>query len=125
MASVTITEQNVPPAILNGSEYVVLDCVYKLKPDEVEGLVVTWYFNNSPSPAYQWIPGHAPRVVGGPLRNRIRLGYAVPTDDPLAKYRALYIVKPTIELTGNYRCVVSTYRHEDFMIKKMIVYGKR
>lgn len=125
MASVLITEQRVPGAVLNGTEHVLLDCVYKLKPEEAEGLVITWYFNNSPSPAYQWIPGEPPRIVGGPLRKRIRLGYEVPTDDPLAKYRALYIVRPTIELTGNYRCVVSTYLHEDFMIKKMIVYGER
>lgn len=36
--------------------------------------------------------------------------------------RALHIIKPTIELSGDYRCVVSTYHDEDFMIKRMIVY---
>lgn len=120
---VTITEQRVPGAVLNGTDYVILDCVYRLKPDATQGLVVTWYFNNSPSPAYQWIPGGPPRTIG-PLRRRIWLEYAAPTDDELAKYRALYIVRPTIELTGNYKCVVSTYTDEDFMIKKMTVYGE-
>jgi len=122
--SVTITDQRVPSAVLNGTEYVVLDCVYRVKPEEAEGLVITWYFNNSPSPAYQWIQGQPPRAIG-PLKNHIRLGFAAPTDDVLAKYRALYIIRPTIELTGNYKCVVSTYNDEDFMIKKMIVYGER
>uniref|UniRef100_A0A2S2Q2N4 Ig-like domain-containing protein n=1 Tax=Sipha flava TaxID=143950 RepID=A0A2S2Q2N4_9HEMI len=119
---VKITDQRVPGAVLNGTEYVVLDCVYKVKPDETEGLVVTWYFNNSPSPTYQWIPGQPPRTIG-PLRSRINLGYAAPTDDALAKYRALYIIRPTIELSGDYKCVVSTYTDEDFMIKKMTVYA--
>lgn len=122
--SVTITDQRVPSAVLNGTEYVVLDCVYKVKPEEAQGLVITWYFNNSPSPAYQWIQGQPPRAIG-PLKNHIRLGFAAPTDDALAKYRALYIIRPTTELTGNYKCVVSTYNDEDFMIKKMIVYGER
>lgn len=121
--SVTITDQRVPGAVLNGTDHVVLDCVYRVKPEATRGLVVTWYFNNSPSPAYQWIPGEPPRSIG-PLRSRILLGYEAPTDDELAKYRALYIVRPTIELTGNYKCVVSTYSDEDFMIKKMTVYGK-
>ncbi|CAH1732597.1 uncharacterized protein LOC114129278 [Aphis gossypii] len=120
--SVTITDQRVPGAVLNGTEYVVLDCVYKLKPEEAQGLVITWYFNNSPSPAYQWIQGQPPRAIG-PLKNHIRLGYAAPTDDALATYRALYIIRPTTGLTGNYKCVVSTYNDEDFMIKKMIVYA--
>lgn len=123
MDSVTITNQRVPGAVLNGTECVVLDCVYKLKPESTDGLVVTWYFNNSHTPTYQWIAGQPPRTVG-PLRDRIRLGYAAPTDDALAKYRALYLIRPTIELTGNYRCVVSTYKDEDFMIKKMTVYGE-
>lgn len=122
--SVTIMDQRVPNAVLNGTECVVLDCVYRVRPDATEGLVVTWYFNNSPSPAYQWIPGQLPRTIG-PLKSRIRLDYVASADDALAKYRALYIVRPTIELTGNYKCVVSTYVDEDFMIKKMTVYGER
>lgn len=121
--SVTITEQRVPGAVLNGSEHAILDCLYRVKPGATEGLVVTWYFNNSPSPAYQWIPGQPPRAIG-PLRSRVRLDYAAPTDDELAKYRALYIVRPTTELSGNYKCVVSTYTDEDFMIKRMTVYGR-
>lgn len=120
---VKITDQRVPGAVLNGTDYVVLDCLYKVKPDETKGLVVTWYFNSSPSPAYQWIQGQPPRTIG-PLRSRINLGYAAPTDDELSKYRALYIIRPTIELSGDYKCVVSTYTDEDFMIKKMTVYGE-
>jgi len=111
--------------VLNGTEHVVLDCVYTVKPDATRGLVVTWYFNNSPSPMYQWISGQPPRTIG-PLKSRIRLGYeATADDDALAKYRALYISRPTIELTGYYKCVVSTYTDEDFMIKEMTVYGER
>jgi len=121
--SVIITEHKVPKAVLNGTEHVVLDCVYTVKPDATRGLVVTWYFNNSPSPVYQWISGQPPRTIG-PLKSRIRLGYEATADDDLAKYRALYISRPTTELTGYYKCVVSTYSDEDFMIKEMTVYGE-
>lgn len=120
--SVTIINQKVPAAVLNGSDSVLLDCVYKVHPADTAGLVITWYFNNSPSPSYQWIPGHPPRTIGA-MGRRVRLGYKV-SDDALTAYRAMYIAKPTIELTGNYKCVVSTFSDEDFMIKKMIVYGE-
>ncbi|VVC34895.1 Immunoglobulin-like domain,Immunoglobulin-like fold, partial [Cinara cedri] len=120
--SVIILEQKVPAAVLNGSEYVVLDCLYRLNPNKTEGLSVTWYFNNSPSLTYQWIPGFEVQTMG-PLKSHILAGYKVNTDDELAKYRAVYIIRPTIELTGNYKCVVSTFYDEDFMIKKMTVYA--
>lgn len=44
---------------------------------------------------------------------------------PATMHRALYIVHPTTELSGEYKCFVSTFTDEDFMIKKMIVYGEK
>ncbi|XP_050439031.1 uncharacterized protein LOC126844696 [Adelges cooleyi] len=119
--SVAITELRVPSTVPNGTKGVVLDCMYNIKENETAGLVITWYFNDSPTPSYQWIPDQAPRSLG-PLRKRIQLDYAV-TNNPLTKHRALYIIQPTIELTGNFKCVVSTYKDEDFMFKRMIVYA--
>ncbi|KAG8316223.1 hypothetical protein J6590_056626 [Homalodisca vitripennis] len=42
---------------------------------------------------------------------------------PSTMHRALYITTPTIELSGEYKCFVSTFTDEDFMIKKMVVYA--
>jgi hypothetical protein len=39
-------------------------------------------------------------------------------------HRALYITNPTTELSGEYKCFVSTFDDEDFMTKKMVVFGK-
>lgn len=60
-----ITGLFVPTEVKNGSDHVLLDCEYSLRPDELQpasGLVVKWFYNNSPAPVYQWIPGNKPQV---------------------------------------------------------------
>lgn len=60
VAGLQITDLTVPRSVRNGSDYVILDCQYALLPDDLKpdsGLVVKWFYNNSPSPVYQWIPG--------------------------------------------------------------------
>lgn len=63
-----ITDLRVPPSVRNGSEYVILDCEYALLPEDLKeesGLVVKWFFNHSPSPVYQWIPGTFKNILFG------------------------------------------------------------
>jgi hypothetical protein len=43
--------------------------------------------------------------------------------DKWRKHRALKILRPTTELSGSYRCKVSSFVDEDFMQKTMIIYG--
>ncbi|XP_050530077.1 uncharacterized protein LOC126899326 isoform X2 [Daktulosphaira vitifoliae] len=118
---VTLTELRVPTSVMAGVKSgVVLDCLYTLRPKSI-GLVVAWYFNNSARPVYQWIPGQKPLSIGV-FRHRANLDYRA-SDNNETMHRALHIINPTIELTGDYRCVVSTYHDEDFMIKRMIVYS--
>ncbi|PSN52838.1 hypothetical protein C0J52_09678 [Blattella germanica] len=125
--SVQIKDLRVPPTVKNGSRYALLDCEYTLKPDELNadaysGLVVKWYFNNSPSPVYQWIPGQKPQDLGV-LRGKLDLSHRA-SDHGATMHRALYIPNPTTELSGDYKCLVSTFSDEDFMTKKMVVYGE-
>ncbi|GLH12074.1 Uncharacterized protein GBIM_16831 [Gryllus bimaculatus] len=90
---VQITELHVPPVVRNGSSSAVLDCEYSLRSDELRtdsGLVVKWYFNNGPSPVYQWIAGGRPQDLGV-LRGRLDLLYRA-SDNNAMKHRALYIV---------------------------------
>ncbi|KAK3929006.1 Muscle, skeletal receptor tyrosine-protein kinase [Frankliniella fusca] len=120
-----IGQLHVPSPIRNGSvKDVVLDCDYSLdageKPDDI---VVKWYLNqeSNPSPVYQWIVSKIPQALGV-LSGRVDLLYPA-TDQPSTRHRALRILNPTIELSGEYRCEVSTLRGgEDSKAKKMIIY---
>ncbi|EEB10264.1 conserved hypothetical protein [Pediculus humanus corporis] len=119
-----ITDLTVPRSVRNGSNYVILDCQYALLPDDLNpnsGLVVKWFYNNSPSPVYQWIPGKKPQDLGL-LRGRLDLDYRV-SDHNSSMHRALFIKNPTTELSGDYKCMVSTFLREDFMTKRMVVFA--
>lgn len=59
----------------------------------------------------------------GMLKGRLRLEHRASKHNGTA-YRALYILQPTTELSGEYKCAVSTFHEEDFMIKRMLVYGR-
>nr|XP_018914140.1 PREDICTED: uncharacterized protein LOC109042038 [Bemisia tabaci] len=122
---VQITDLRVPAFVENGTRPgALLDCEYSLRPDELNkeaGLVVKWFFNNSAAPVYQWIPGKKPQDLGI-LKGRLRLDYAS-SEHRATKHRALYILNPTTELSGEYKCQVSTFDDEDFMVKKMLVFA--
>ena len=125
---IQITDLRVPSAVRNNSgSAALLDCEYTLKPAEIagdrfSGLVVKWYFNNSPSPVYQWIPGQKPQDLGI-LKGKLDLSHRA-SDNGATVHRALYIPNPTTELSGEYKCLVSTFDDEDFMTKKMVVFGE-
>ncbi|XP_054264047.1 uncharacterized protein LOC128987299 isoform X2 [Macrosteles quadrilineatus] len=124
VAAVQITALRVPEEVRNGSDGAILDCEYTLRQSELgpeSGLVVKWFWNNSPAPVYQWIPGQRPQDLGV-LKGRLKLDYKA-SRHPYTMHRALYINNPTTELSGEYKCSVSTFTDEDFMIKKMIVYA--
>ncbi len=123
---VSIKELRVPPYVKNGTNSAaILDCLYSLESREQTdnaGLVVKWFFNKSPNPVYQWIHNRKPQEFGA-LKGRLWLDYKA-SDNNATAYRALYILNPTVELSGEYKCTVSTIFDEDFSIKKMIVWGE-
>lgn len=110
--------------IQNGSDTsVVLDCDYELSESEsAGGLVVKWFFNNEPSPVYQWIPSKKPQDLGV-LKGKLDLTWTA-SDHEAKKHRALHIIRPTTELTGEYTCMVSTFEDERAKSKKLVVFGK-
>lgn len=66
---VQITGLWVPAEVHNGTDHAILDCEYSLRPEELlpaSGLVVKWFYNNSPAPVYQWIVGNKPQVIRPP-----------------------------------------------------------
>lgn len=122
--SVTIKDLKVPDIVKNGTETpVVLDCDYSLEDSKSkDGLVVKWFFNNHPAPVYQWIPNQRPQDLGV-LKGKLNLSH-VASDDETKKHRALEIINPTTELSGEYLCLVSTFSGEASQSKKMVIYGK-
>jgi len=69
-----------------------------------------------------FISGKPPQDLGI-LKKRLDLSYRA-TDHLASMHRALYINRPTTELSGDYKCLVSTFKEEDFMVKKMVVFGE-
>ncbi|KAK8385006.1 hypothetical protein O3P69_014518 [Scylla paramamosain] len=112
-----------PSVVMNGSQsQLVLDCKYDFTDEyEKNGLVVKWYFKRKPFPVYQWIPPNKPQVLGI-LKGRLNLDYEVSADE-FSKHRALAIVNPTTELSGEYTCWISTFDSEHVERKMLTIYA--
>ncbi|XP_047116825.1 hemicentin-1-like isoform X2 [Schistocerca piceifrons] len=117
-----IEKLNVPEAVRNGSQSsLILDCDYSVAdPKHWDGLVVKWYFNNEPLPVYQWIKDEKPQGFGV-LKDRLNLTYEASSEKE-KKHRALQILNPTPDLSGEYKCVVSTFDNETSGSKKMVIF---
>ena len=77
-SGVSIDNVMVPPVVEEGENYVILDCPFTFNYDEEEYLELKWYFNDSPSPFYQWIPGSddgTPQVIGDMWKDNMDLNY--------------------------------------------------
>lgn len=103
-------------------DHVILDCDYEFENTSKEGLVVKWFFENDKL-VYQWIYGRKP-LAAGQAEKYIDLTYRA-SDDPYTQYRAMKLNDPGIDLTGNYKCVISTYDDEDAAYASMVIYGER
>lgn len=124
IVGVEIKDMRVPQMIESGSEsHVILDCDYDLRDSEGTQVDVKWFFGNDPQPFFQWLPGRPPQTIGDLFKDRLDLSYEVADSDQFRKHRAIKILKPTTELSGMYRCKVSSFVDEDFMQKPMIVYA--
>ncbi|KAJ2950558.1 hypothetical protein O0L34_g8803 [Tuta absoluta] len=120
LEAIKIVKIVVPEIIQYGvQDSVILDCDYTLGNDTT-GLVVKWFFRNKNRPVYQWIAKQKPQDMGI-LRGRVDLLYRA-SSDPLKMHRALRIVKPNTDISGDYTCVVSTFLAEDSKTKQMIVF---
>lgn len=115
-------------------ESVVMDCVYTMDEEEDKKLVVKWFFNDDPVPIYQWIPELNVRTPSPRIADKINMDYSInSSSSPIStsanlhryiKYRAINIIKPTIDLSGRYSCYVASLRSQDYKEKDMIVYER-
>ncbi|CAK1540568.1 unnamed protein product [Leptosia nina] len=119
--AVSIERIDVPSAVELGTESIVLDCQYKTSSPRPAGLVMKWFFNGSSGLIYQWIPPLRPQVIGL-LKGKVDMNFRI-SDEPLQAYRAIKVLKPSTDLSGNYTCVVSTFIYEDRQTRSMVVYS--
>lgn len=121
---VRIKSLSVPAFVENGTEQsIVLDCIYSLDPIEDRNLVVKWFLDDDPEPIYQWIPELDTRHASLRMKGKININYTINSSDPLIKYRALNILRPTIDLSGRYSCHVISFQSQDSKEGTMTVYG--
>lgn len=125
ISAVKIRELSVPEVVELGSENILLDCDFDYDANERVQLDIKWYFNNEPTPFYQWVPEKMsrPQIIGDKFQNHVDLDHVVHHDSH-KKHRALLLKKPTTQLSGLYTCKVSTFISEDIRRKRMIVYCK-
>nr|XP_040569180.1 uncharacterized protein LOC121118656 [Lepeophtheirus salmonis] len=114
----------VPAVVESGREpHVILDCDYDIGDNEGSQIDVKWYFKDDPQPFYQWLPGRNPQTIGDLFKGRIDLSFVVDEKNGFKRHRAIKIIRPTTELSGTYRCKVSSFVDEDFETKRMTVYS--
>nr|XP_016930557.1 uncharacterized protein LOC108010225 [Drosophila suzukii] len=101
-------------------EPTILDCDY-----EVEGnstfVIVKWYRNNDS--LYQWIFGSPPSAIPK-FSNEIDITYESSTE-PSKQYSSLALINPSINTTGNYKCVVQTSSNSYTILQRVQVIDVR
>ncbi|XP_017070502.1 uncharacterized protein LOC108107465 [Drosophila eugracilis] len=81
----------------------ILDCDYNVE-ENPKFIIVKWYRNEKS--IYQWIFGSPPRAIPE-YKNEIDSTYEG-SSEPSKQYSSLALINPTIDTTGDYKCVVQT-----------------
>nr|XP_029713730.1 uncharacterized protein LOC109400004 isoform X3 [Aedes albopictus] len=112
-AAVKITSLKVPSTYLldknsKNPDPLILDCEYDVDENE-KGFVLKWFLDGQP--VYQWIPTKNPFPFQS-FKNRVDTSYVV-SQERLHKHRAMAIIKPLANFTGEYACMVQTFASID------------
>jgi len=120
---VSITELSAPSIVEAGKE-LVLNCDFTYTQEEVNQLVVKWFFEGSRHPFYQWVPGldMGPQIISPEFRNVVDLSYTVEGEDQYTKFRALRIPSASLAVAGKYQCQVSSFTAEAVKETEVNVY---
>uniref|UniRef100_A0AAG5DSZ7 Ig-like domain-containing protein n=1 Tax=Anopheles atroparvus TaxID=41427 RepID=A0AAG5DSZ7_ANOAO len=118
-SAVKIINLKVPPTYLldqtsKTPDPLILDCEYEVDENE-KGFVLKWLLDGQP--VYQWIPSKNPFPFQS-FKNRVDTSYVV-SQEHLHKHRAMAIIKPLANFTGEYSCIVQTYASIDRRAAKL------
>ena len=77
--------------------HLTLSCDYSYEESESSQLVLTWYFNESPIPIYQWVPSldMGPQVIHEMFKDNLDLTHEA-DQDKFKKHSALRIINPDL-----------------------------
>ncbi|XP_053685578.1 uncharacterized protein LOC128735109 [Sabethes cyaneus] len=99
------------------NEHLILDCEYEIDLHE-RGFVLKWYFNGKL--IYQWIPPRRLPLGFTAMKHQVNRSYTV-SNEEMHKHRALALIRPLKNFTGEYTCAVSTFQSEDARSALMLV----
>ena len=121
----SVPQLSVPPAVVAGTDRVILDCLYNFTHQEASQLRLRWFYNQDPMPFYQWIAGRddsKPQVIGRMFKDKIDKRYMV-SREKYTRHRAIMIKMVSMDMTGTYTCMVDTLTREVISEANMIVYS--
>ena len=104
------------------NQSVILDCNYTLARSDKLFHVKWFHVHSDYSQVYQWILDMSPQS-SGPLKNKVNLTYRA-SEDANERYRALQILRPTVNLSGDYLCRATSQHSNTELKQKLIVYGE-
>jgi len=111
---VSIAKESSTSVSVQGGQELLLDCDFSFDKEEEEELVVKWFYNDSTTPFYQWVPALdvGPQVIMREAPGEIDTDYSVEGENSFTKHRTLRIAEATLAHIGAYTCQVSSFSHE-------------
>lgn len=101
---------------------ILMDCDYQYDPEEDARLTVKWFKNKEPEPFYQWLPELDARYFADWIRPLVELDFVSDPHDPLKRYRSLLFKRLSMNLTGQYTCLVTSLASQDQRQSSLIVF---
>ena len=101
---------------------ILFDCDYQYEANEDLRLTVKWFKNKDPEPFYQWLPELNVRHFADWLKPLVDANFVSDPHDSLKRYRSLLIRRLSMNLTGQYTCLVSSLAGQDMRQANLVVY---
>lgn len=101
---------------------ILFDCDYEYEPAEDARLTVKWFRNKEAEPFYQWLPELNVRHLADWIRPLVNQSFVSDPLEPMKRYRSLLIRRLSMNLTGQYTCLVSSLAGQDLRSGSLVVY---
>ncbi|CAG2100241.1 unnamed protein product [Medioppia subpectinata] len=104
----------------DSSGSVVLDCQFEMDERWDTMAILKWYHKGDPTSIYQWIISKDRREYSDKIEPFVDKNYSI--DDKLTKFRAIRLINPPINLSGEYECSVQSMDGHDSKSTQLIIY---
>lgn len=101
----------------------LFDCDYDYDPNEDSRLTVKWFRNKEAEPFYQWLPElHGSQHYADWILPLVNQSFVSDPMDPMKRYRSLLVKRLSMNLTGQYTCLVSSLGGQDSRTASLVIY---